>query len=259
MSMQYFDLSFRIFLYVIAGLLGGVFGSFMDCMAYRLMHGLDWKKGRSRCDSCGHVLGVLDLIPVFSWLFHKGKCRYCGAEIPKDCLYTEAGMALAFILLLHRYGISADTLRYWLLTAYLLGLSLIDMKTYEIPDGFHIAGIITWLATLPLLQDPLYELKQGLLGAVIIGGGILLVSLIFDKVSGKEGLGGGDVKLLAVLGLYFGASLSLFNLICACVIGLVFVLVLKQNKIPFGPSISIAAFVTMLAGEGIVGWYLSLF
>ncbi|MBP3869300.1 MAG: prepilin peptidase, partial [Solobacterium sp.] len=146
------------------------------------------------------------------------------------------------------------------LAGLLLGLSVVDLKIYEIPDGFIVAGIILWVITVPFVGRPwLTEVKDGLLGGFGIGGGMLIMSLIFDHIIKKDSLGGGDIKLYFMTGLFLGITAGFFNLILSCLVGLVFVLLLKKSKIPFGPSISIATAISLLIGNAVVSWYFSLF
>ena len=255
-----FDPPMRILILVFAFLFGTVFASFFMCMGSRIAAGRDWIKERSICDSCGHTLGPKDLIPVFSYLSSGGKCRYCGAKIPVSCLIGEVGLGLYYVLAVMRFGISVETLRCMGLSGLLLGLSMVDLAIYEIPDGFIAAGIIFWAITAPLMPGGFVtELKRGLIGGLAIGGGMLVLSLIFDRVIGKDSLGGGDIKLYFMTGLYLGLGPGFFSLILSCIVGLVFVVLLKKSKIPFGPAISIAVCFSLLWGERVVLWYLGLF
>ena len=244
---------------VVSFILGSVFGSFINCFAWRITHHESILKGRSHCAVCGHTLGALDLVPIFSWLFLKGKCRYCGEKISPRYMLTELVLGAAFLLSFICFGFHWETPRLMALSVALLGLSLVDLEIQEIPDGFIIYGIILWAVTLPLMDDGVKALWQGLLSGVLIGGGILLISLVMDKVLKKESLGGGDVKLLFMVSLYMSPLAALLNVVLACVLGLLFVAALKSEKIPFGPSISLASFVTLLVGEKLAAWYLGLF
>jgi len=244
---------------IMSFVLGSVFGSFINCFAWRITHHESILKGRSHCAVCGHTLAALDLVPIFSWLFLRGKCRYCGEKISPRYMLTELALGAAFLLCFLRFGLSWETLRLMALSVALLGLSLVDLEIQEIPDGFIIYGIALWAVMLPLMAEPVKALWQGLLSGVLIGGGILLISLVMDKVLKKESLGGGDVKLLFMVSLYMSPIAALINLVLACVVGLLFVVALKREKIPFGPSISLASFATVLMGEQIAAWYLGLF
>lgn len=249
-----------IYILTVAFVLGAVFGSFINCMAWRIANGESVMTGRSHCATCGHPLKAGDMIPIFSYIFLQGKCRYCGEKISPRYVTVEIVTAIAFVAVVVKYDVSFETLRYLVLVCMLMGLSLVDLDKYIIPDRFIVAGIVWWAATVPLMAEPWkLQLKDGLLGAFVIAGAMLALSLIFDKVTGKESLGGGDVKLLFMAGLYLGLLTSLLNLILACIVGIVFVAVLKQKKIPFGPAISIAVFFSILCGDQVVNWYLSLF
>ena len=265
--------AFLAYFAVLAGVLGAVFGSFINCAAWRIAHGENFLKGRSHCAECGHELKALDLIPVLSYVFLKGKCRYCGKKISPRYVLTELLLAAAFVLLVLRFGVSGETLRYMGFAVILLGLSLVDLETYRIPNGFLIAGIVCWAVTIPLVW-PKEELsglsawigsrlgvtvQSGLLGGFVIAGAVLLLSLLFEKFSGKEAMGGGDIKLLFVVGLYLGLAVGFFNLILSCIVGLLFVALMKKKRIPFGPAISLSAFISLFIGPAVVQWYTSLF
>ena len=123
-----------------------------------------------------------------------------------------------------------------------------------------IAGIVLWIVTIPFVQKPWQmEVRDGLIGGLAIGGGMLILSLIFDRIIKKDSLGGGDIKLYFMTGLFLGWKAGFFNLILSCLVGLIFVLLLKKSKIPFGPSISIATLISIIWGDMVVSWYFSLF
>lgn len=249
-----------IYILAIAALSGAVLGSFINCMAWRMVHKESVWKGRSHCFSCGHTLQAMDLIPVFSYLFLRGRCRYCRERVSLRYMLTEVLLAMVFVTLVWKYDISVLTLRYLVLACILLALSLVDLDSYEIPNGFIIVGILWWSITIPFLETTVTEqMKMGLMGGIAIGGGMLLFSLLMDKILQKESIGGGDIKLFFMLGLYFGTALSLFNLILSCFVGLILVVLMRNNKIPFGPAIALASWVTLLWGNDIVTWYLGMF
>ena len=253
------DTFLTVYIFIAMGIFGAVFGSFINCMAWRIAHGESVLKGRSHCAVCGHPLAVLDLVPVFSFLFLKGRCRYCKEKISPRYVAAELMMAVAFVLITWRFGLSLQTLWICGLACILMALSLVDLETYTIPDRFIVAGIIWYFGVLLFAEDGKAELISGLAGGLSIGLGMLLLSILFDKVTGKESLGGGDIKLFFMTGLYLGPWVGLFNLILSCVIGIGFVLFMGQRRIPFGPAISLAAFVSLLVGSDVVNWYLGLF
>lgn len=341
-----------LYILLLAFLFGAVFGSYIDCVAWRLVHQERVARGRSHCDVCGHALGAGDLIPIISYLRSGGRCRYCGAKFSAESTWVELVLGLGFAAIVYKFDLSFVALRYLGLLVILMGLSLVDQKTLLIPDRFHVAGILWWLLTLPLiactqgrgltealsitgarlplanapgLQDGLgrimlaaaglpsgsaaaagasfatsasatvaehvsaslansasaaatnaagasavftadipftqwllTDLKWSLVSAFGVGLLMLLISLVFDKLTGKESLGGGDIKLLFMTGLYMRPGVTLFNLMLSCFVGLFIALVLKKDKIPFGPSISIAVFLSILFGSEFVAWYTGL-
>lgn len=243
-----------------ACVLGAVFGSFLNCAAWRIAHGESFLRGHSRCPACGHTLGIRDLVPVFSWLFQRGRCRYCGEKISIRYPLTELAFALLTLLCLLRFDLTPLCLRNWIFLCCLFCLSLVDLECYTIPDGCHVIAVGAWLAALPFLRPGWAEIGRSVLAALVFGGGILLLSLLMDKLLKRESLGGGDVKLFAVAGLYLGIVGTLFTVLLACVLGLLFAALRggKGKQIPFGPSISAAAAFVLLFGQGAINWYLSL-
>ena len=247
----------------VAAALGAVLGSFLNCAAWRIAHEEPFWKGRSRCPACGHTLGVPDLVPVFSWLFLRGKCRYCGEKISPRYPLTELFFAAATVACLLRFDLTVLGLRNWLFLCCLFCLSLVDLECYIIPDGCLLTAAGVWLAALPFLGMGWRQIAIHLGAAVGFGGGILLISLAMDALLHRESLGGGDVKLFAVVGLYLGPAAALFAMVLSCVLGLLFQGVRKavgsgEKLIPFGPAIAAAAAVMLLWGDGLVSWYLGL-
>ena len=245
-------------------LIGAVMGSFLNCTAWRIAHGGSSLRGRSHCPSCGHVLGAADLIPVFSWLFLKGKCRYCKTAVPVRYPLTEILLAVLSLLCLLRFDLSFDCLRNIILCYCLFTLSLVDLESYRIPDACLVVAFAAWLLLSPLMGYSLREMGINVLAGLVYGGVMLLLSIVFDKITGKESLGGGDIKLFAIMGLYLGFIASLFALLLACIAGLIFAVVQKKmfsekgDQIPFGPSIAIAFWLMLLYGQPFVHWYIGL-
>ena len=245
----------------VAALLGACTGSFLGCLAWRAVHGESVLRGRSHCDVCGHTLGVRDLVPVFSYLSSGGKCRYCGAKLSARHVWGEAVSGAVFVTLLLRYDISLQTLEGWLLACVLLACAFADLEGYIIPDRFIAAGVVLFAVTLLIEPEPFRRLADGLLGGVGVGGGLLLLSLYMDKRLKRESLGGGDIKLLFLTGLFFGWKANLLCLTLACAAGIVWGLAAgrRGEAIPWGPSIAIGAWITALAGQPFINWYLGFF
>ncbi len=249
---------------VFAAILGAVLGSFLNCAAWRLAHNESFISGHSHCPSCGHDLGVPDLVPVLSWCFLRGKCRYCGAKVSVRYPLTELFFALVTVVCLLRGDLTVLTLRNWIFLCCLFCLSLVDLDAYIIPDGCILIALLVWLAALPFSGMSWAEIGLHVLSGIVTGGAILLLSLAMDRILHKDTMGGGDIKLFAVVGLYLGFAASLFAVMMACVFGLLFSAVLRllpgerDAQIPFGPSISASAAVVLLFGEPVINWYLHL-
>lgn len=249
-----------IALTVLAFVLGTVFGSFINCAAWRIVHKESVLHGRSHCAECGHVLSAADLVPIFSWLFLRGRCRYCGKKISPRYVIAEALLGAVFALCYLRLGLSWAALRAMGLSTMLLGISLVDLDIQEIPDQILVYAIIWWLIFVFLMPEGVRDgMLGGILAAIFIGGGMLMITLGFDKVMKKETMGGGDIKLLFVVSLYLGALVGLMNLIISCIVGLAFVYFMRSNKIPFGPSISISTVFCLLFGREMINWYAGFF
>ena len=250
-----------IFFTVIALCFGAVMGSFLNCAAWRIVHGESFLKGRSHCPSCGHTLGAAELIPVLSWVLQRGRCKACGEKISVQYPLTELVMAILTAACLLRFDLTVLCLRNYVFLCCLFLLTLTDLEDMLIPDGCHILSAAAWLVTLPFLPEVRQGVAGYLLAAVIYGGGLLAISLVMDRVLGRESMGGGDIKLFAVVGLYLGLVGTLFTMLLACVLGLVFHRIRaagEKREFPFGPSIAVSAAVMLLFGEPLVRWYLGL-
>lgn len=259
---SYFPWPLVAYILFLAFALGACVGSFLECAAGRYVRKTSFLRGRSHCDGCGATLGLLDLVPILSWLILRGKCRRCGAEIGERCVVTESVTALVFLTTLWRFGFTWQALETLILGSCLIWLALVDLETMELPNGPMLFSAVSFLAFLLTYDDPIHRVFWGLIGALCIGGGVLVVSLIADKVMGRETMGGGDIKLLALLGLYLGPDGGLLLLILACVIGLALAALMKAGRgreFPFGPAIALAAWPALLLAQSVLSWYWGLF
>ena len=248
-----------IYFTALTALIGLVMGSFLNAWAWRVAHGERISRGRSHCTSCGHVLGAADLVPLFSWLFLKGRCRYCGARISARYPAAELICMLLYLSIVFRYGFCMDALRFLILGSLLFAASLTDMEIMELPD---IMTALMAMSSLLRLFNGLSEMKSMLIGLAAVSVPLLIVVLIMEAILKRTAMGGGDIKLIAVMGLHFGAPKTLFLLIVSCIIGLISAKLIKRSdgkEFPFGPSIAIAAWVTMMIGDAAVQAYLRLF
>lgn len=260
--MLFLSLPLCICCLVLAFVLGAVLGSFLNCAAWRLCHGESVLRGRSHCALCGHVLGPWELIPLLSYLAQGGKCRHCGGRISPRYPLVELLSALSFVSLLLRYDLSWSALRYLLLLCLLLYGALVDQEEGWIPDRVSVLAILAYV--------PLAYLEGGwrlLVSGLLSGAGIFLVLLgivlLLEKILKTEAMGGGDLKLFGVLGLYFGWKQGIFLILVACLLGLG-ALALggrlhKRAELRFGPMLYLAAWICALGGQPFLDWYLGLF
>ena len=255
---------------VVAAVFGAVVGSFVNCWAWRYLQGKSIVHGRSHCTSCGHDLGARDLVPVFSWLFSKGRCRYCKAKVSARYPITELVCAAVFAAITARYGLTLETVELLLFASVLLFLSLTDIDDFVIPNGCIIVALAVrvayLLASWALGTTTPDAIVYYLASAFGVGIALLVVVLVADRAFGRESMGGGDLKLYFVAGLYFGWQQGLLLVIVSCIFGIAVAAIsarssgvsMMKRSIPFGPSIAAACLVTMLVGNPLVTWYLSL-
>ncbi len=244
----------------LCALTGACMGSFINCWALRYAAGQRWPTGRSRCPHCGRALGFFDLIPLFGWLSLGGRCRYCRGPIGPRCPMTEAAGALLYLAAGVTFGVTLHTLELMLLSPALLLLSLIDLDTMELPGGPMLYAVAVFLLFLPAHPQPPERLWRGVAAAAAVFTGMLTLTLAMDKLLGRESLGGGDLKLMAVLALYTGPSGILLTLIAACLLGFVTMALLRARgrAFPFGPALCASGFFTALWGEAVMDWYWTL-
>lgn len=248
---------FRIFIPVV-----GLFvGSFANVLIYRVPRGEEWVATPSHCTRCGHRLGPLDLIPVLSWLFLRGRCRYCGEKISIRYPLVELLHALLWYLCVRALGLTAFLLPALLLTTALLVTAFIDWETQEIPNGVHIFILIVGVLWNAYAAFEGY----GLLLTNVIGFFSASVVLLLLSIVSRGGVGGGDIKLTAVCGLLLGWRHMLLSLAIASILGVlvmapVFLVKKLQRKtpIPFGPFLAAGMVISMLYGPAIIEGYIAL-
>lgn len=255
-------LIFTIFLCFWLAIFGAVLGSFLDCAVSRWAAGeKNIFAGRSRCDSCGHTLGVLDLIPVFSFLIRRGKCKYCGEKIPRDCLISELAGALALGLIGWRFGLSLETAQWAIWAALLLALSLTDRAKRIIPDKLVLALAVNRVIWFFVLRQGVVTQALDFLKACAVPAALLILVLLWEKRSGKEVMGGGDIKLLFAFALYLTWPQMLLTLLAGCLLGLIWAAIAGRKKgmaLPFGPFLAAGALLTVCFGAPLLDWYFAL-
>ena len=243
-------------IYVLVFLYGIVIGSFLNVCMIRIPRGESIVTEGSHCMKCGYRLRWYDLIPLFSYLFLRGKCRKCGEKISPQYPVVEFINGAVYVLIFIIKGITIESLLICLLFSALLALSVIDFKTYEIPVGFNI--FIAALGLIRLFTD-LSNFKEYLIGAVSVS----LFLLILLLASKGKAIGGGDVKLMAAAGLFLGWKCAILAFLIGCVLGAVIhVIRMKVSKegsvLAMGPYLSAGIFISALYGQEIITWYLGL-
>ncbi len=252
--MQNIILIFDIFVFIF----GVCIGSFLNCFIYRLEEGKTLK-GRSFCPSCKHELSWLDLFPIFSFLFLRGKCRYCNKKISIQYPLVEIATGVLFVLVSSFFS-PISTVFLFYITAVLVIIFVYDLKHFIIPDKVLLpAIIITFIYQLVFN----FKLVPNLIIASLIASGFFL--LIFLISRGKW-MGFGDVKLAVIMGLVLGLPNVLTALFLAFFFGAIIGVILMvferkslKSEIPFGPFLIMGTFIAMLFGSQIIQWYLNFF
>lgn len=239
---------------------GGVIaGSFLSALTWRLPRGESVATGRSRCVSCGHPLGPTDLFPVLSWLAHRGRCRYCHTAISARYPLIELSTAGLFVL----SALTAPTLpvaaTMALLLAVFLALAVVDLEHGLLPDVLTLSAV-PLAVTLVWLTGGASALGPAIAGAAVAGFLALGLKLGFKRLTGRDGLGLGDVKFLAVAGLLLPLAAWPVFLFASGVIGIALGLVWRGlgrgPEFPFGPALILALSALVLMNPVRVGAWL---
>ena len=243
---------------------GLLIGSFLNVCIYRMPRNESLAFPPSHCPACGAAIPPWHNIPVASYLLLRGHCRSCGSSISPIYPLVELLTPLLGLALYLRFGLTVQFLVLALLCASLVVVTFIDLEHQIIPDEISLPGIAIGFAASFILPVPGW--RDSLLGILAGGGSLYLVAWGYERFTGKEGMGGGDVKLLAMLGAFFGWQAVPFIIfvssLTGSVVGVTVMLVTKKDgklAIPFGPFLVIGALVHLFFGEQLVAWYLGLF
>lgn len=247
--------------YIIIGILGLVIGSFLNVCIYRIPREESIVYPPSHCGKCNHKLIVLDLVPLFSYAFLNGRCRYCKERISIRYPLIEILNGILYLLIFFKFGITIFTIKYCVLASILIVIGMIDYKTQFVYTSTTVFGSIVGIVFI-IIQFVIY--KNGVLDLIL--GGILGFIIIGAIVFLTRGLGEGDIEIATVCGLFLGVNGTLLNLFIGVIIGGiigVIILMLKiksaKDKIAFGPFIAIGAMISVLFGNELIQGYWKLF
>jgi len=239
---------------IIVGIVGAIIGSFLNVCIWRIPREESIVFPSSHCPACSHPIRFYDNIPMISYLVLGGRCRDCGERISPRYPLIEALTACLAVLLFWKYGLTLKLATAFLFTAALVVITFIDIDYQIIPDVISLPGIpLCFLAGVFVMGVPFLESLIGLL----VGGGILYVIAVgYEWITKREGMGGGDIKLLAMLGAFFGWKSLFFIVLCSSLTGAVIGITLMAVKgqdmkyaVPFGPFLALGAVLYFFFGE----------
>jgi prepilin signal peptidase PulO-like enzyme (type II secretory pathway) len=242
--------------------LGLIIGSFLNVVAYRIPRGESIVRPPSHCPHCHTRLRALDLVPMVSWLMLRGRCRHCCAPVHWQYPVVEAVTGLLLGGVAWRYGWSWETLLGVVFVSFLVPLSVIDLREMLLPNvlTFPLFGMAL-LGRLWIGDEPFWMYAAG---SAAGAGTLLFLAWLSPRLFGKEGMGLGDVKLMAGIGLMVGLPGAILTLFAASLTGVAAGFALrrsnfvKEGHIPFGPFLSLGAVIAYLYGDLFITWYLDL-
>lgn len=244
-----------ILLYIIIFLYGIVIGSFLNVCIFRIPKKENLVQS-SHCMSCGRKLGWRDMVPVFSYIFLRGRCRQCGAKISPQYPLIEALNGVLYVIVFMANGFTFTSVLYCLMTSALIVITVIDERTFQIPISSNL--FLGLLGIIMTVYDYRHILSH-IIGAVCVS---LFLYALYYFSSGKA-IGGGDIKLMAYAGLLLGAKNILLAFILACVLGSVIHTIRmkvskRNNLLAMGPYLSAGIFIAALWGNRFWAWYLGM-
>jgi len=245
-------------------LFGAIFGSFANVVIYRLPLGQSVVAPRSRCMNCEKPIAWYDNIPIFSWFILRGRCRHCGQRYSFRYAAVETLMGVTFVALYLKLGLCWLLLEYLIFAFGLITASCIDLDHMILPDVFTLSGIA--LGLVGAAVNPEREFLPALFGFLLGGGSLWAVAAIYALLRKQEGMGGGDIKLLAWIGAVLGWTSVPFVVIISSLVGsLVGLIVMARTKgnlsqaIPFGPYLAFGAILYILCGHALAQLYIHFF
>ena len=242
-------------------LLGLIVGSFSNVCIYRIPRNESIVYPASHCPKCRTTIRPFDNIPLLSYILLKGRCRNCKSKISIQYPVVEFLSGFIYLIVYLIYGLSIQTLIYIILSSALIIIAFIDLNEQIIPDVISLPGIV--IGFILSFFVPYISFLNSALGVVVGGGIILIIGLGGSAIYKKEAMGGGDVKLAAMIGAFLGWRYIIISLFLGFFLGALIGIILimtkikkREDVIPFGPFIILGSFITLLCGEKIITWYL---
>lgn len=254
---------YPIFFNIFAFIFGAVVGSFLNVCIYRLPLKESVVFPPSHCPNCDYKIPFYDNIPILSYLALAGRCRCCKGRISPQYPLVELINALLTLFLFMKFGLSLAFLVLFLFCSAMVVVTFIDLEHQIIPDSISLSGIVCGFIFSFFI--PQLGWRNSLIGIAVGGGSLLLVAYGYEFLTKKEGMGGGDIKLLAMIGAFFGWRAVPFIIFVSSLIGSVIgiTIMFLQKKdaklaIPFGPFLALGAILYIFFGRQVIHWYLSL-
>ena len=248
---------------IISIVFGALVGSFLNVCIFRLPKGESIIWPGSHCPQCKNPIQFYDNLPLVSYILLKGKCRHCKKTISFQYPFVEGITALSSFFLIMKFGPSLSYLAYFAFVAALIVITVIDLHHQIIPDVISLPGI--GLGLLASLMIPQITFSNSLIGTLLGGGSLFIVGTLYQWLFKREGMGGGDVKLLAMIGAFLGWKAVILTILLSSLIGSIIGIILMVIKgkdfkyaIPFGPFLSLGAIISLFYGQNMINWYLYL-
>ncbi len=245
------------FLYVFLMFMGAAVGSFLNVLILRIPEGQSIVLPSSHCPKCGHSIRAYDNIPIISYLILRGRCRDCHEKISMQYPIVETITALMSLLLFLKFGLSFKYLSSFIFTCALIVITFIDLRHQIIPDVISLPGIPVFFFLAVFFMN--LTVWEAVLGILIGGGCLFAIAFLYEIITKREGMGGGDIKLLAMLGAFLGWKSLFFILFVSSLLGAVVgvsAMIIKgqdmKYAVPFGPFLSIAAVVYLFVGADVM-------
>jgi leader peptidase (prepilin peptidase)/N-methyltransferase len=266
---------------LLAGLFGLLIGSFLNVCIHRWPRDLSVVRPRSACPGCSRQIDWYDNIPVLSFIVLRARCRHCQIPISWRYPLVEALTGVAFFWFTASLGLNLMAAKYCIFAAILIGLVFSDLETLLLPDEFTLGGFVIGIALAPFVRVPdatftmlagimgftlgsrSASIGEALFGALVPAGSLWLLGWTFEKLRHKQGLGFGDVKMIAMIGAFLGIGGTLLTVVLASILGsvtgLIYIKATSKDastyQLPFGTFLGAAALLAAIIGERVLNWY----